>query len=199
MMSIHDQAGGRKYLTGAEHARFLQAADLAPRDVRAFCHTLAWTGCRVSEALALTGERVDVVAGSITFESLKKRRRGLFRTVPIPPELATMLDLVFGLRGLRGPAARAPLWAFSRATAWRRVKEVLAAAGIEGAQARPKGLRHALGVAAVGRASRSTWCSAGSATPSSPRPRSTPRRSARRSAPSPRACGGDQRCHFQAP
>jgi len=147
MMSIHDQAGGRKYLTGAEHARFLQAVDLAPRDVRAFCHTLAWTGCWVSEALALTGERVDVAAGAVTFETLKKRRRGLFRTVPIPPELATMLDLVFGLRG---PAAKAPLWPFSRATAWRWVKAVLAAAGIEGAQASPKGLRHALGVAAVG-------------------------------------------------
>ncbi len=73
MMSIHDEAGGRKYLTGAEHTRFLQAADLAPRDVRAFCHTLAWSGCRISEALALTGERVDVAAGTITFETLKKR------------------------------------------------------------------------------------------------------------------------------
>lgn len=38
----------------------------------------------------------------------------------------------------------------ARATAWRRVKEALAAAGIEGAQASPKGLRYALGVAAVG-------------------------------------------------
>ncbi len=64
MMSIHGQDGGRKYLTGAEHARFLAAADQARRDVRAFCHTLAWTGCRLSEALALTGERIDVVAGS---------------------------------------------------------------------------------------------------------------------------------------
>jgi len=151
MMSIHDRAGGRKYLTDDERRRFLAAADAAPRDVRAFCHTLAWTGCRISEALALTGERVDVGTGTITFESLKKRQRGLYRAVPIPPELTTMLDLVFGLRGLRGPASRAPLWEFSRSTAWRRVKEVLATAGIEGAQASPKGLRHAMGVAAVGR------------------------------------------------
>ena len=40
---------------------------------------------------------------------------------------------------------------FSRAMAWRRVKQVLAAAGIKGAQASPEGLRHAMGVAAVGR------------------------------------------------
>ena len=64
--------------------------------MRAFCHTLGWSGCRISEALALAGERIDVAAGTITFETLKRRRRGLFRTVPIPPELATMLDLVFG-------------------------------------------------------------------------------------------------------
>ena len=151
MMSIHDRAGGRKYLTGVEHGHFLAAADLAPRDVRAFCHTLAWTGCRISEALALTAERVDVAAGAITFETIKKRRRGVFRTVPVPPELATMLDLVFGVRGLRGSAARELLWPWSRSTAWRRVKEVLATAGVEGVQASPKGLRHALGVAAVGR------------------------------------------------
>ena len=150
MMSLHDQAGGRKYLTREEHIRFLRAADQAPRDVRAFCHTLGWSGCRISEALALTAERVDVATGTITFETLKKRQRGLFRTVPVPPELATMLDLVYGLRGLRGPAAKQPLWTWSRATAWRRIKEVLAAAGIEGAQASPKGLRHAMGVAAVG-------------------------------------------------
>ncbi len=91
MMSIHDRDGGRKYLTGAEHARFLLAADQAPRDVRAFCHTLAWTGCRVSEALALTGAQVDVAGGTITFETLKKRQRGLFRTVPIPPTLPPCL------------------------------------------------------------------------------------------------------------
>lgn len=150
MMSLHDQAGGRKYLTREEHIRFLLAADQAPRDVRAFCHTLGWSGCRISEALALTAERIDVATGTITFKTLKKRQRGLFRTVPVPPELATMLDLVFGLRGLRGPAAKLPLWSWSRATAWRQIKEVLAAAGIEGAQASPKGLRHAIGVAAVG-------------------------------------------------
>ncbi len=150
MMSLHDQAGGRKYLTREEHIRFLLAADQAPRDVHAFCHTLGWSGCRISEALALTAERVDVAAGTITFETLKKRRTGVFRAVPVPPELATMLDLVFGLRGLRGPAIKLPLWSWSRATAWRRIKEVLAAAGVKGTQASPKGLRHAMGVAAVG-------------------------------------------------
>lgn len=149
MSGLHDAAGARKYLTAEERARFLVAADAAPRAVRALCHTLAWSGCRVSEALALTAERVDLAGAAITVESLKKRRRGTFRTVPVPAELVTMLDLVFGLRGRRGTALKAPLWDWSRTTAWRRVREVLHAAGIEGAQASPKGLRHGLGVAAV--------------------------------------------------
>ena len=63
------------------------------------------------------------MVGTVTFETLKKRRIGLFRTVLIPPELATMLDLVFGLRGLRGSAAKAPMWPFSRASVWRRIKK----------------------------------------------------------------------------
>jgi len=70
MTGLRDAAGGRKYLTAEERTRFLAAADAAPREVRAFCHTLAWSGCRVSEALALTAERVDVAGAALTIESL---------------------------------------------------------------------------------------------------------------------------------
>jgi integrase/recombinase XerD len=38
------------------------------------------------------------------------------------------------------------LWKWSRTTAWRRVKGVMAAAGISGAFAMPRGLRHSFGV-----------------------------------------------------
>jgi hypothetical protein len=65
------------------------------------------------------------------FESLKKRRTGVFRAVPVPPELLDMLDLVHGIRvAQRRGAASALLWPWSRVTAWRRVQEVIAAAGI---------------------------------------------------------------------
>ena len=40
------------------------------------------------------------------------------------------------------------LWKWSRTTAWRRVKEVMAAARISGAFAMPRGLRHSFGVKA---------------------------------------------------
>ena len=41
------------------------------------------------------------------------------------------------------------LWSWGRATAWRRVSEVMSMAGISGPQASPKGLRHGFGVVAV--------------------------------------------------
>jgi hypothetical protein len=46
--------------------------------------TLAYGGCLLSEALALTANRVDFAAGVLVFESLKKRHVGIFRSVPVP-------------------------------------------------------------------------------------------------------------------
>jgi integrase/recombinase XerD len=41
------------------------------------------------------------------------------------------------------------IWRFSRTTAWRRVKEIMAVAGIVGMPAMPKGLRHGFCVNAI--------------------------------------------------
>ena len=84
------------------------------------------------------------------FETLKKRRQGVYRAVPVPPGLLDQLDLVHGLREAqrrgKGHADR-PLWPWSRMTAWRQVKAVMAAAGIPaGPHRTPKGLRHGYGV-----------------------------------------------------
>ena len=69
-----------------------------PRPVRTLCGVLHATGCRLSEALALTPERVDPAGEALVFETLKKRRRGVFRAVPVPPGLLDRLDLVHGVR-----------------------------------------------------------------------------------------------------
>jgi integrase/recombinase XerD len=111
------------------------------------------TGCRVSEALALTVDRVDITNNLIVFESLKKRKKGVFRAVPVPSSFIDALDMVHGLRELKkkaGGGKGVPLWEWSRTTAWRRVKEVMDAAGLQdGVHNSPKGLRHGFGVAAV--------------------------------------------------
>lgn len=152
MMQIFDRNGQRKYVTPLERSTFLTAAAAAPERVRTLCETLVLTGCRISEALALTAARVDFADGVIVFESLKKRRRGIFRAVPVPPEFLEALDAVHGIRALhRQPdgGASASLWDWSRTTGWRRVREVMDAAEIAGIHASPKGLRHGFGVKAV--------------------------------------------------
>ena len=100
-MALHTADGARKYLTTGERDAFLRAAEQADRQVRTLCMTLAFAGCRLSEALALTVDRVDLVAGLLVLESLKKRRSGIYRAVPVPPALPEALDLVHGIRILR--------------------------------------------------------------------------------------------------
>jgi integrase len=144
-MQLYDSAGRRKYLTPAERQQFLRASESAPREVRTFCETLAHTGCRISEALALTAARVDVGEGVLVFESLKKRRKGIYRAVPVPPAFLKTLGAVHDL----GTLGDAPLWDWSRTTGWRRVREVMSAAAIGGLCATPKGVRHGFGIKAV--------------------------------------------------
>ncbi len=152
-MSLEDKNGQRKYLTPAEREQFLKAAESFPREERTFCEVLAYTGCRISEALALTAERVDLAEGTIRLETLKKREKGVFRTVPLPPHVLDTLNLVHNLRQAKKRPDRGRghlLWDWSRAKGWYVVKNVMTAAGItHGAHACPKGLRHGYGIKAV--------------------------------------------------
>jgi len=156
-MDLFDTQGHRLYLSESERADFLEAARNADRFVRTFCLVLAYTGCRISEALALTPESIDFAGGAIVFETLKKRRSGVYRAVPVPEDVLDALDMVHGLQGAgkreKKAIAGKPLWDWSRMTAWRRVKEVMDQAGInEGPHKSPKGLRHGFGVHAISKA-----------------------------------------------
>jgi integrase/recombinase XerD len=157
-MRLYDTQGHRLYLTGSERDDFRRAAEKAPREVRTYCHMLLYTGCRPSEALALTANRVDFQAQAITFESRKKRRSGIYRAVPVPASLLDALDLVHGIRDRQ---TRARLWTWSLKTAYTRVIEVMEAADIAGPQASPRDCGTASALPASKRASPSIWSSAG--------------------------------------
>ena len=151
-LGLYDRAGHRKYLTNDERTAFLSAAEQASREVRTFCGMLAYTGCRISEALALRADRIDLQASVIVFETLKKRQPGIYRAVPIPDSLLEVVDLVHGVRDAQGRpdgGCKHRLWPWSRMTGWRRVIEVMVRADITGPHATPKGLRHGFAVAAV--------------------------------------------------
>lgn len=116
--------------------------------VRLFCLVLRWSGGRISEVLALTPAAIDIESGVANLETLKRRKRGVVRQVPLPRYVLSDLDRYFGLRRLQRDAKLAVkrIWCWSRTTAWRRVKEVMAEAGISGTPAMPKGLWHGFGV-----------------------------------------------------
>ena len=148
--SLYAADGGRKYLNLAERRRALATmAELDP-DEALFAQTLAWTGARVSEVLALTPSSFQIESGIVAIQTLK-RRRFVIREVPIPATLATAIEEQFELAAAqRDPeATNRRLWAWRRETAWRLIKVVMHRSGIVGQQACPRGLRHGFGVGAL--------------------------------------------------
>lgn len=138
-------------VTEAERERFIEAARSRPGPERTFLLLLTFAGCRISEALQLTVGRVELDEQLVTFASLKKKRRGVYRRFPLPPHILDALDMVHGLRQRQRSSkeSRQLLWSFSRSTAWRLVKACMHDAEVFGPQATPKGLRHGFGVRAA--------------------------------------------------
>jgi len=147
-MSLFGSTGARKYLNSSERACFAKTARRGTRDVQLFCLVLNLSGGRISEILALTPAAIDIDSAVANIVTLKRRKRGIVRQVPLPRSAIAQLDRAFHLRQRqRDPdSAYRRIWQWSRTTAWRRVKEVMAAANIVGLHATPKGLRHGFGV-----------------------------------------------------
>ena len=142
---MFDRDGKRKYLNQSERKAYFQAANSEENLVeRTFCLTLFYTGCRISEGLNLTPQRVDLQGNTVVFETMKQRSRGHFRSVPIPESFAKSLGQ--HLLALKDAEF---VWTFSRTTAFRLVKGGMMRAGITGAMASPKGLRHGFAVACI--------------------------------------------------
>lgn len=147
---IFDSVGNRKYLNLEERQAYYRAIDPAlagsdDRKKRTFALLLYYTGCRVSEGLAVTHDNIDYAGRAVTFQTLK-RRKTTYRQVPLPDPFLTKLDDVHHVKDHQVSRIKSDgqqrIWPFSRTTAWRVVSEVMQRAGIEGPQASPKGLRH---------------------------------------------------------
>lgn len=87
--SLYSEQGARKYLNAVERRRALAAMLHLRSDQALFALTLAWTGARVSEVLALTPECFQIESSIIAFRTLKRRklsdrpRLALCRTDPV--------------------------------------------------------------------------------------------------------------------
>ncbi len=139
---LFDEQGNRKYLTPEERQAYFEAIPKAlDREKRTFALLLYYSGCRISEALAVTHGRVDYVKKGVVFKTLK-RRKSVFRFVPLPERFLTKLDDVHHVQDVQKRLPGAKIWSFSRTTGWRAIVDVMEEAGIVGVQATPKGLRH---------------------------------------------------------
>jgi len=139
--SLFDGSGTRKYITSRERRAFVCAAMKEREAVSTFCLTLAFTGARISEVLALTASRIDAADEAIVFETLKQRRKQVFRAVPVPRVLIALLTTYCDEKDER-------LWSWGRTNGWKVVKAVMRKAGIAEALCTPKALRHAFAVEA---------------------------------------------------
>ena len=139
---LFDGQGNRKYLTPEEREAYFKAIPKAlDRDKRTFALLLYYTGCRISEALAVTHGRIDYAKKGVVFKTLK-RRKTIFRFVPLPEHFLTKLDDVHQVEDVQKRQLGKKIWPFSRTTAWRAITDVMEKGEIVGIQATPKGLRH---------------------------------------------------------
>jgi integrase len=143
LAALHDRSGQRKYLNPEERLAFRRAIDrIADRRKRAFCLTLFHTGCRISEALALTGNKIDASEGTLIFRTLKQRSTVRHRAVPIPHAL---MEVLLECRADSDQS----LFRFSRTTGWKIIKTAMREAELDGVKATPKGLRHGFAIASA--------------------------------------------------
>ncbi len=70
-MSLFTAYGERKYISSDERKRFLTALNVLDRQSQTFCEMIFWTGCRPSEALALTAHNIDLDERLVVFCTLK--------------------------------------------------------------------------------------------------------------------------------
>jgi integrase/recombinase XerD len=146
--SLYGPDGRRKYLTPHERSCFIAAAVVHPRDeVGTFALMLAFTGCRISEVLALRAANIECIDAFASVRSLKKRGKLVVREIPLPPFLIERLRSVHRFDELE-PDAR--LWSWTRGRAWSLIRGVMNVAGIApGVHATAKGLRHGYAIHAL--------------------------------------------------
>ena len=139
---MFDHTGNRKYLNAGERMRFYRAASMLPdAGRRSFVLTMFYTGCRISEALALTVSGIDTAERVLVLRTLKQRGKPRYRAVPIPDELLAVLE-----RQSEGLAADERLWKFCRTVGWQIIRAVMDEVQLSGIKATPRGLRHSFAV-----------------------------------------------------
>ncbi|MEH1787149.1 MAG: site-specific integrase [Nostoc sp.] len=131
-----DGNGQGKILTQDELKRLFTEGFLTPRDacgglrLRALFGICLFTGCRVSEALAL--QTTDIKSGAITFRKSTTKGKHKTRIVDIPPGLAAMLGEYQLKPGAMFPGMRGVTERLTRFMADKILRDACKRIGVEG-------------------------------------------------------------------
>ncbi len=148
--SLFDFQGQRKYLNQEERKRFYDIANTQKRqDVRLFCLLLFFPGARISEIVNLLQTNIDFSNKSVVIQTLKRRRKDIFRQIPLPDFLLDDLKKHIERLDNQSSEIENSIWGFSTRSASRYIKSVMVEAKIEGMKSSALGLRHGFAVHAV--------------------------------------------------
>lgn len=140
-MRLYSKRSERLYLNRAERKQFENIALNKELQTQLLCLLLLYTGCRLSEALAVKGADFQWSEGIVSIKSLKKRDKHHVREISIPTHVFAP-----ALQQIESATRDQTLIEYCRTTAWRSIKQVMSEANIIGSHATPKGLRHSFGV-----------------------------------------------------
>ncbi len=150
---VDPTTGERKYLNRAERQAFLEATKQQEAKKKYYCQLLYYTGCRLSEALEVSYDKINFEQGFVQIRTLKqKKHKGTSagnRFNELPDSYLNEIQGFYATVRGRRPHAKASsesLWPISDRQARNYVTEVMAAAGITGKKASSRGLRHSMGV-----------------------------------------------------
>jgi integrase/recombinase XerD len=121
--------GQGKILTQDELKRLFTEGLLTPRD-RALFGICLFTGCRVSEALAL--KKTDIKSGTITFRKCTTKGKYKTRIVDIPPALSAILADYQPKIGVMFPGMRGVTERLTRFMADKILRDACKRIGVEG-------------------------------------------------------------------
>lgn len=147
-ISLHNLNGQRKYLNQVERLRFLECTKSRPLQIKLFCQLLYYTGARIAEIHNLRVGSIDFSNKTVVIETLKKRKSGIYREIPLPDSLLESLkSYVDNMENSEG--IQTYLWDFSLRSASRYIKSIMLEANIIGVRSCARGLRHGFAVHAV--------------------------------------------------
>lgn len=134
-----------KYFT-ADEARMILSDSLRQTDYDIYFLSLfLWnTGCRVSEALGVRVEDLDLIGKALRVNTLK--RKGHTRVLPLQNGFIGEIALWINIKGLKRSDY---LFDFSRKTAYNYVREACEFSGIRDERAHPHTWRHSFAVNCV--------------------------------------------------